>query len=43
MMYGVDILVVEEGCKETDKIHGRMCKKYWEFRDLRLMGWLNWS
>jgi hypothetical protein len=45
MMYGVEILGggVEEGWKETDKIHGRMCKKCWEFQDLLQMGWLNWG
>jgi hypothetical protein len=36
MMYGVEIWGV-------DKIHGRMCKKSWEFRDLLQIGWLNWS
>jgi hypothetical protein len=43
MMYGVEIWGVEEAWKQSDKIHGRMCKKSWEFRDLRLMGWLNCS
>jgi hypothetical protein len=43
MMYGVEIWGVEEGWKEIDKIHGRMRKKSYEFRDLRSMVWLNWS
>jgi hypothetical protein len=27
MMYGVEIWGIEEGWKQIDKIHGRMCKK----------------
>jgi hypothetical protein len=47
MMYGVEIWgrggEVEDGSKQTDKIHGRMCKNVWEFRDLLQIEWLNWS
>jgi hypothetical protein len=37
MMYGIEFWGVYDAWKETDMIHGRFCKKYWEYHDVLQM------
>jgi hypothetical protein len=45
MMYGIELWGVYVAWKEIDKIHGRVCKKYWEYHDVLQMEQLksNWE
>jgi hypothetical protein len=43
IMYGVEIWGLRRDGKREIKSMGECAKKSWEFRVLRLMGWLNWS
>jgi hypothetical protein len=37
MMYGIELWGVYDALKETDRIHGRFVRKYWEYHDVLQM------